>query len=311
MNIIFMGSGKFGELSLRALVKNGHRILCVVTQPDKKQNRGMQIEATPIKKAAIELGLAVFQPVDVNTAQAVTYLKNLKPEIFVVVAYGQKLSQAVLDIPSVIALNIHASLLPAYRGAAPINWAIIRGEKITGVTLMKVALRMDTGPVIMQKLIDILEVDTAVTLADKLAREASDIIIDGINQIATGSVRLKEQDESKASFAPKLKRSHGLIEWNNTAQGIVNLIKGCAPWPGAYTYYKGKTLKVHKACAVSYAGSDTVEAGQIVYMSKEGIVVACAGGSLLIETVQMEGKRIISAREFIAGYKVNVQDMFG
>ncbi|MFA5099523.1 MAG: methionyl-tRNA formyltransferase [Candidatus Omnitrophota bacterium] len=306
-----MGSGGFGELSLRALVGKGHRIICVVTQPDKRQNRGMRVESTPIKKAALELGLPVYQPIDINVPECVSYLKGLKPDVFVVIAYGQKLSQKILDIPLIMPLNIHASLLPAYRGAAPINWAIIRGEKVTGVTLMKVSLRMDAGPVILQKKVPILDTDTAESLAAKLAVPAAEILIEGIDKLASGSCQLTVQDESKASFASKLKKSDGLIDWNKPALEIVNLIRGCIPWPGAFTYYKGKLVKIHKVSVVSYAGKDTMTAGQIVHISKEGIVVTTARGSLLIEALQMEGKRIISAAEFIAGYQVNVHDTLG
>jgi len=306
-----MGSAGFGESSLRALVHAGHSILCVVTQPDKKQNRGMRIEATAIKKVALELGLLVYQPANINASESVSYLQNLKPDLFVVIAYGQKLSQSILDIPKIMPLNIHASLLPAYRGAAPINWAIIRGEKTTGLTLMKVTLRMDTGPVLIQKPVAILDTDTAESLLVKLSGLSGEILVEGINRIASGVYSLAQQDETRASFAVKLKKSHGLIIWNKPALEIINVIRGCVPWPGAFTLYKGKVVKIHKASIVSYAGFDTMSTGQIVHISKDGLVVTAGGGCLLIEKLQMEGKRIISSGEFIAGYKVNVGDTFG
>jgi methionyl-tRNA formyltransferase len=311
MKIIYMGSSQFGEPALRRLVASGHTVACVVTQPDKKQNRGMHVEATAIKKLAIELGLAVYQPVDVNAQESVQHLKAAGADVFVVIAYGQKLSQEVLDIPAIMPLNIHASLLPAYRGAAPINWAVINGDKVSGVTLMKVSYRMDTGPMLLQKPCEILEKDTAEALADKLSVDAAEILIEGLSRIALKDYKLVEQDGSKATFAPKLKRSDGLIDWNKPACSIVNQVRGCSPWPGAFTYYKGKGLKIHKASNVSYTGSDTVSAGQIVLISKDGIVVTAGQGSVLIESVQMEGKRIISAAEFIAGYKVCAADIFG
>lgn len=306
-----MGSGGFGEPALRMLVYEGHRILCVVTQPDKKQNRGMRLESTAIKKAALELGLSVYQPDDINSAESVAYLQKLKPDIFVVIAYGQKLSSAVLRIPAIMPLNIHASLLPAYRGAAPINSAIIHGEKETGVTLMKVSLRMDTGPVLLQKSVTILDTDTAETLSEKLSVIAGPVLIEGIKRLASENCPLIPQDESKASVAAKLKKSDGLIVWSRPAADILNLIRGCMPWPGAFTYYKQKMVKIHKASAVSLPGIDAMTPGQIARVSKEGIVVATADGAVSIETLQMEGKRIISAGDFIAGYKVKVQDTFG
>ena len=311
MNIVFMGSGEFGEASLRMLVNKGHRILCVVTPPDKKQDRGMSIGSTPIKRAAVELGLTVYQPVDINMPESVAYLNGLKPDFIVVIAYGQKLSQKILDIPLILPLNIHASLLPAYRGAAPINWAIINGEKVTGVTLMKVTLRMDTGPVIHQKPAEILGSDTAVTLGRRLSVDASEVLIEGISGLVKGAYAFVPQDESKASVAPKLIRANGLIDWNKPAQALVNLVRGCAPWPGAYTHYKGKLIKIHKVSPVSCAVAGALPAGRIARISKEGIVVTASDGFLLIESLQMEGKRMISAGEFIAGYKVREQDTLG
>lgn len=311
MNIVFMGSGQFGVPSLRRLAAQGHRVLCVVTQPDKKQNRGMRIEPTAIKKTSIELGLEIYQPADINSRESVSHLQLLKPDILVVIAYGQKLSQAILDIPGIMPMNIHASLLPAYRGAAPINWAIIRGEKTTGVTLMKVALRMDTGAVLLQRSVDILDSDTAQTLADKLSACAPDMLIEGLDRLASGAYPLTVQDESKASLARKLKKSDGLIDWHKPAREIVNLIRGCVPWPGAFTHYKRKLLKIHKASILSGTALGANQAGQIVGVSKEGIAVAAGKSACLVESVQMEGKRAVSAYEFVLGHQVKVQDMLG
>jgi methionyl-tRNA formyltransferase len=176
---------------------------------------------------------------------------------------------------------------------------------------MKVSFRMDTGPVLLQKSCEIHEKDTAAILTDKLSAYAAEILIEGLSRISSKDYKLIEQDGSKATSAPKLKRSDGLIDWNKPACSIVNQVRGCNPWPGAFTYYKGKALKIHKASNVSYTGSDTVTAGQIVHISREGIVVSAKDGSLLIESVQMEGKRVISAAEFIAGYKVCAADIFG
>jgi methionyl-tRNA formyltransferase len=311
MKIVYMGTSKFGETSLRRIIGHGHDVTCVVTQPDRKKNRGMHVEPAPIKKLALELGVDVYQPDDINSAESVKYLKKMNSDVFVVIAYGQKLSREVLDIPAIMPLNIHASLLPAYRGAAPINWAVINGDKVTGVTLMKVSFRMDTGPVLLQRSRDIEESDTAADLADKLSADAAEILIEGLSKLASKDYALTDQDGSKATYAPKMKRSDGLIIWEKPASDIVNLVRGCTPWPGAFTYYKGKLIKIHRASNVSYKGSDIVPAGQIVHISREGIVVSAKGGSLLIESVQMEGKRIISAAEFVAGYKVIAADAFG
>jgi methionyl-tRNA formyltransferase len=311
MNIVFMGSGQFGIPSLRMLAGTGHRVLCVVTQPDKKQNRGMRLEPTAVKKAALELGLELFQPGDINSAASIAHLRRLGADLFVIIAYGQKLSQTILDIPAIMPVNIHASLLPAYRGAAPVNWALINGEKQTGVTLMKVTLRMDTGPVLLQKSVDILDSDTAPALADKLSACAPGILIAGIDRLASGACPLAVQDESKASYAAKLRKSDGLIDWNKPAAAIANLVRGCMPWPGAFTHYKGKLVKIHKVSALSETALDGGKTGQVIGISREGITVAAGRNAVLMESVQMEGKRVISAYEFAAGYKVKIADTFG
>lgn len=311
MNVVYLGTGAFGTPSLEGLVKSGHKVKCVVSQPDKPRNRGMRLEPAAMKQAAVELGLEVFQPDDINSAQSISYLNGLGSDLFVVIAYGQKLSQPVLDIPRLAAVNVHASLLPAYRGAAPVNWAIMRGEKTTGVTLMKLSSRMDAGPVILQKQIPILDSDTSLTLSQKMSFLAAEALIEGIGLIDKGKYALTEQDESKATYAPKLKKTDGLIDWNRPCADIVNQVRGCVPWPGAHTLYKGRNIKIHSASVMQDAPAGNETAGAIIGVSRNGIAVAAKPGVVLIHSLQMQGKRLVSAEEFIAGYRAKEGDVFG
>jgi len=309
MKIIFFGSSHFALSSLKALIAAGLDISCVVTQPDKHKGRGMYIGATAIKQFAIDSGLSVFQPVSVNAPQSVENLKKLKPDLFVVVSYGQILSQRILDLPQKMVINAHASLLPKYRGAAPINWAIINGERLTGVTIIKVVRRMDAGPIISQKMLEIYDNDNAVTLEDRLSCLAARLLIDSLRKISENKFDLCPQDETLASYAPKLKKSDGLIDFTKPAIAIRDLIRGCAGWPGAYCYYNGKMLKLYKAKALNEAPSISSVAGQIVEISKDSIKIATGSGLLQVEELQLEGKRRMQVREFIAGHKVQTLEI--
>ncbi len=303
MKIIFFGSAHFAVPALESLIKEKHKILCVVTQPDKKKGRHLHLGVTDIKALAVEAGLRVFQPANINTPKSVEFLKSLNADLFVIVAYGQLLSQEILDIPKVFPLNIHASLLPKYRGAAPINWAIIKGEKVTGVTIMQVTKKMDSGPVILQKEINILDSDDAVSLELKLRDLGAGLLLKAVPLIKSKDYKLTSQDESRVTLAGKLKKGDGLIDWSKPAQEIINLIRGTVPWPSAFTHYKGKFLKIFKARAVDSprAGSS---AGEVLSAAKEGITVATGQGALLIQELQIEGKRRMNAEEFIAGHKI-------
>ena len=292
MNIVFFGSSQFAVPSLQALIASRHKIACTVTQPDRKGGRGLHLQGTAVKTIAEESHIQIYQPQQINEDQALKFLKSLDPDLFIVVSYGQIISQKILDIPKTFSLNVHASLLPKYRGAAPINWAIIKGDKATGITVMKMVKEMDAGPIILQKAISISEDDTAPTLEDKLSRIAAQLLIDSLGSIENNNFKLNPQDENKVSFAPKLKKEDGLINWNNSAQDIYNLIRGCVSWPGAFTCYKGKLLKIYKAKISSqvrkFASSNP---GEILEASKEGIVVFTGKGNIIIEELQIEGKR--------------------
>jgi methionyl-tRNA formyltransferase len=283
----------------------------VVTQPDRKKGRGLHLEGTPVKKLASDVGLKIYQPAKINTAEAKELLTSLKADIFVVVAYGHILSKDILSIPSKFCVNAHASLLPQLRGAAPINWAIIEGKKQTGVTIMEMAEKMDAGAIISQESIDIRESDTAVSMEGKLSMLAAGLLIKTLDDIEHGRHTLTQQDELKVTFALKIAKEDGCIHWDKSAREIHCLIRGCLGWPGAFTHYKGKMLKVYEAGDIRLSGYEgTGRPGEILEVSKDGIVVATGKGELIIKELQPEGKRIMKAAEFIAGHKLSVGDKF-
>lgn len=312
MNIVFFGSSKFAAFSLKALLASKHKVVCVVTQPDKPKGRGLHFAGTVIKTIALDSGIKIYQPDNVNDADTVGLLKDLKPDLFVVIAYGQILAQKILDIPKILPINVHASLLPKYRGAAPINWAIIKGEKRTGITIIKMTKEMDAGRIILQKEIEINDFDTAIRLEDKLSNSAAELLLAALSSIEDNNYNLQPQDEGKVSFAPKLKKEDGRIDWEKPAQDIYNLIRGCINWPGAFTYYNHKLLKIYKAKVFPCTQpSDSPLPGSILDVSKEGITVVTGQDKLIIQELQIEGKRRMRAQDFIAGHKICIGQIFG
>lgn len=289
----------------------GHNISCVVTQPDRKKDRGLHLGQTPVKIAAGNQGIKIYQPQKINSKEALDLLSSLKPELFIVIAYGQILSEEILAIPSLFAINLHASLLPKYRGAAPINWSIIRGEKITGVSIIQMAKKMDAGPIILQKETEIAEDETAMILEEKLSRLGAQLLLESLGKIEKGDHLLVPQEENNVSFAPKLKKEDGLIDWGKSAEVIRNLTRGCLEWPGAFTYYKGKLTKIYRGEISAWLNDLTTSLpGDIIEVSEEGIAVACGEGTLIIKQLQIEGKRITQAKEFIHGHRVRVGEKF-
>lgn len=315
MNIVFFGSSDFAVPSLKALLTTSHKVSCVVTQPDRQKGRGLSLSPTPVKAVAQDAGLKIYQPHRLNTPEALKLLKDLNPDLFVVAAYGQILSQEILDIPKIFSINIHASLLPQYRGAAPINWAIIKGENTTGITIIKMVKEMDAGPIILQQPYSIADDDTAVTLEDNLSELGARLLLDSLKAIENNNYSLTSQDENKASLAPKLKKEDGRINWNKRAFDIYNLIRGCLPWPGAFTYYNGELLKIYKAKVCLSADLPVYRSayrpGEIISVSKERVTVATGKDTLIIEELQIEGKRRMKAEEFICGHKISCGEILG
>lgn len=311
MNIVFFGSSQFSISSLEALIKSGFQVSCVVTQPDKKKGRHLQLGETEVKELARASGLKIYQPDDINSKEAVKFLAGLKADLFVVIAYGQILSKEVLDLPKIFAINVHASLLPKYRGAAPINWAIIDGEKETGVTVIKLIEKMDAGPIIIQNTLKIGQDDTAVNLSEKLSELGSKVLLESIELINNKKYQLCPQNDKQVTFAPKLKKEDGLIDWGKTAKEIHDITRGCSPWPGAYTYYKGKILKLFKTNILSsVANQRFTEPGTIKGMHNNEIVVATGKDDLTIQELQLEGKRGMSSKEFLSGHKIKAGERF-
>ena len=311
MKIVFFGSSHFALPALKALIKSGHELVCVVTQPDKKKGRHLRLASTDVKSIAMDAKLKIFQPEDIKAKESLNSLKKLGADLFVIIAYGQIFSQEALEIPAIMPINIHASLLPRYRGAAPINWAIINGDKKSGLTVMYVTRKMDAGPVMLQKEIKIEDEDTSVTLEEKLSQGAAEILMEALKIIDGRSYRLTEQEEDKVILAPKLEKNDGLIDWNTPAVDIHNQIRGVLPWPGAFTAYRGKMLKIFQADPLALFPSHRPFPGEVVRADKHGIVVAAARGFLEIKELQLEAAKRMPAENFVMGHKLTAGEILG
>jgi len=311
MKIVFFGSAHFAVPALKALIKSGHELVCVVTQPDKRKGRHLRVAGTDVKSTAVSAGLKTFQPEDIKAKESVSFLKKLDAELFVIVAYGQVFSQEVLDIPKIMPVNIHASLLPRYRGAAPINWAIINAEKKTGISIIYVSLKVDSGPVMLQKEIKIEESDSAISLEEKLRNLGAELLMEALGMIDSRSYRLLEQDEDKVILAPKLKKEDGLIDWGASAADIHNQIRGVLPWPGAFTCYRGKILKIFQAEVLPIFPNHKPVPGEVVRADKHDIIVACGRGFLNLKELQMEAGKRMSGQNFIIGHKLKAGEILG
>ena len=311
MKLVFFGSSNFSLPFLDCLFQSSHEIALVVTQPDRPKGRGYKLSRTPIKEFAEKNKINIFQPPDINSSGAVKFLKEIKADLFVVVAYGNILSPEVLKIPKVFSLNVHASLLPVYRGAAPIAHALINGEASTGITIIKMEEKVDTGPIIAQRSLNIDDQQDALTLEEKLGNLGKSLIRETIDKISKNNFSLTTQDKLRVavSYAPKLKKEEGLIDWSKSAEQISNLIRGCIAWPVSYTYFRGKLLKIYKAvskknCPPGY------KPGEIISSDKQGILVACGQDCLLVNELQIEGKRRMTSREFILGHQITKGEVF-
>ncbi len=313
MNIVFFGSSHFGVPSLKEILRLGAGVSAVVTQPDKPKGRGMHVSSTLIKATAQAAGIPVFQPAEINSPESVRFLKEVAPDLFIVIAYGQILSQEVLDIPKVISINAHASVLPKYRGAAPINWAIMNGDTATGVSIIKVIRKMDAGPVLLKKVVPVTQEDTAVGLEETLSGLTAQLVTEAIRMIERSEYTLIPQNEAEAVYAPKLKKEDGLIVWQNTAQSIQNHIRGCLPWPGSFTYYRSQIVKIYKSAILEMHPYEHHQpgCGSILHADKKGIVVVTGQGCIQILELQLQGKRVMRAEEFIAGHKIQTGEVFG
>ena len=309
MNIIFMGTPDFAVGALEAILEAGHNVELVVTQPDKAQGRSKELKPPAVKVCALEHNLPVFQPEKIKKEEAVAVLKQYNADLYVVAAFGQILSKEILDIPKFGCINIHASLLPKYRGAAPIQWAVIDGEEKTGVTIQQMNEGVDTGDILLQKEYVLSEDETGASLFDRLCVLGADAVVETMEKIENGTINPVKQNEEEATHAKMLSKAMGEIDFSNEAIVIERLIRGLNSWPSAYTYYNGKTLKIWGAKVCAFDGEQ--KQGTIVKKDKESFTVSCGKDALQIFEVQLEGKRRMCVKDFLLGCSLEIGDVLG
>lgn len=302
MKIVYMGTPDFSVGALEALVKAGHEVVLVVTQPDKPKGRGKEIQISPVKECALKLGLPVYQPAKIREPESVEHMKSIDADIYVVAAFGQILPQEILDIPRLGCVNIHASLLPKYRGAAPIQQAIIDGEEYTGVTIMQMDAGMDTGDILTQRKVEITEEETGGSLFDKLSQVGAELIVETLPLLEKGEITPIKQDESLSTRCGRLSKDMGRINWNMSAKNISNLVRALNPWPSCFTKIDGKTLKIWSAWATE--DDQTGVPGTVASVDKEYIEINTGKGRLVCTQVQLEGKKRMQVKDFLLGYKI-------
>ena len=299
MRVIFMGTPDFAVGTLEEVIKAGHEVVLAVTQPDKPKGRGNAMQFPPVKEAALAHGVAVYQPSRVREAECVAYLNGYQPDIIVVAAFGQILTKEILEMPKYGCINVHASLLPKYRGAAPIQWAVINGEKTAGVTIMRMDEGIDTGDMIEKTELALAQEETGGSLFDRLAKAGAELCVSTMQKIEQGTATYTRQNEAEATHTGMIKKQMGKIDWTKSAAELERLIRGLNPWPSAYTYLNGKTLKIWKAkvrpetkCAIP---------GQLVGTSKDELLIQTGDGILALKEVQLEGKKRMDAGAFLRG----------
>lgn len=308
MKIVFMGTPDFASGALEALIAAGHEITAVYTQPDKPKGRGKEVQMTPVKMVALAHDIPVYQPQRIKNAEEVAQLKQIPADIFVVAAFGQILSQEILDIPRFGCVNIHASLLPKYRGAAPIQWAVIDGEEKTGVTIMQMNAGCDTGDILYTKEYTLDKKETGASLFDKLAVLGAQAIVEALPLLETGKLTPVAQKEEEATHAAKLTKQLGEMDFTKSAVSLERLVRGLNSWPSAYTSFRGKQLKIWEAEVVPGV---TGTPGSIVAVDKQSFTVATRDGGLKILELQIEGKKRMACKDFLLGYPVQTGEVLG
>jgi len=312
LRIVFCGTPDFGVPSLRLLLSDSaFRVEAVVTQPDRPRGRGQALAPPPIKQVAAEAGIPVYQPEKIKADAAYDFFKQLAPDAVVIIAYGQIVPARLIAIPRFGWINLHASLLPKYRGAAPIAWAVANGETKTGLTTMQIDAGMDTGPTLLEHELEIGPDETAPELAVRLSKAGAPLMADSLKKLERGEISAKPQDSSQATYAPILKKEDGRIDWSQPARQIYNRIRGLAPWPGAWTEFRGQLCHVWGRPALDGAAAASGMPGTLV-AAGGAIYVTCGAGSLLtLEAIQLEGRKRISAREFSNGARLTSGQRFG
>ena len=311
MDLIFCGTPQFAVPTLEKLIAEKFPIHLVITNPDGPRGRGHKVQPSPVKEVAQKHGLAVYQPAKLKTDETRNFISQYHPDAIVIVAYGHIVPPWMIELPSQGCINLHASILPKYRGAAPIAWALVRGEKETGVTTMKIDAGMDTGDILCERREPIRDDDTTETLSERLSVTGADLMIDTLRKLERGEVTPRPQDPQLATLAPKIKKEDGRVDWARPAVELARRVRGLAPWPGAYTSFQGKNLHIWRAEAVPEAGGSGLAPGTI---STEGgrLAVACGEGTLLVlHEVQLEGRNRLSARDFVNGARVASGETLG
>ena len=309
MRIVFMGTPEFAVPSLEALLRSDDQVVGVVSQPDRPKGRGHQLVAPPVKFVAERAGIPILQPLKIRTPEFLQALSAWEPDLIAVAAYGRILHTPILRLPPMGCVNVHGSLLPKYRGAAPVQWAVINGETETGITTMLMDEGMDTGPMLLQEKLEIFPDDTAGTVAPRLAELGGRLLVDTITQLKAGTLAPKKQDDGQATLAPLLKKEDGLIDWTMNATALANRVRGLSPWPGAYTFFGEERWNIWKA--VSNEGVATDKPGTIVAVSKQAIVVATGEGHLDIREIQIANSKRMAVGQFLAGHRVTVGAQLG
>jgi len=301
--VVFLGTPRFAVPSLTALAER-ETVTLVVTNPDRPAGRGRSVVMPPVKEEALRRSLPVYQPEKARAVESVERIRAEDPDLIVVVAYGQILPQSILDIPRLICVNVHASLLPKYRGAAPINWAIARGETVTGVTIMRMDAGMDTGPMLLAREVPIGEEETAGDLFERLSRVGAGALSEALDRLRAGNLPEIPQDDAQATYAPMLRKEHGAIDWGKPAREIRDLVRGMTPWPSAHTVHEGKTLKVLSASPAEPGPGGSGSLGEVLSVGRKGIEVACGDGSILLVRLQPEGGKAMPAWDYAQGRRV-------
>ena len=309
MRVLFMGTPDIAKGCLQKLIDEKYDIIGVVTQPDKPQNRGKKLGMPPVKELALKYDIPVYQPIKARDEEFVATLKELNPDIIVVVAFGQILPKSILDIPKFGCINVHVSLLPKYRGAAPINWVIINGEEKTGVTTMYMDEGLDTGDMILTEEFDLDDEITAGELHDKMKDRGADVLIETLKQIEKGTAHRIPQNHEEFTYAPMMNKALGEINWSKSAREIHNLVRGVNPWPSAYTTYEGSTMKVWKTEVLNETSDK--ESGTILKVDKDGIRISTKDNVVLVKEIQMPGKKRVLVSEYIKGININTNTILG
>ena len=302
MRVIFMGTPDFAVPSLEALLTK-HEVVLVVTQPDKPKGRGKKMVPTPVKACALEHGIPVLQREKVKGPELVEQLRSYEPDLIAVTAFGQILSEPILEMPKYGCINVHGSLLPKYRGAAPMQWSIIDGEKVTGITTMYMAKGLDSGDMLLKAEVEITDEDTFATIHDKMAVTGANLLLDTLDQLEAGTLERIPQDHDAATYAPMITKETGHIDWSKNRQDIINLIRGLNPVPAAYTIYEEEVLKIFGA-VVSDVQADDAANGEIVAVVKKGFVIKCGDGCLLLTEVQARGGKRMMTDAYLRGHAV-------